>query len=115
MAINFPSTPSDGDTHAGYTYDATNGVWNIDPHQIASRFVASDTAPTNPQNGDAWYNTTTGVSLIYYVDEDSSQWIEFGGSQGVAGPAGPAGPQGDPGPAPDADADQAILASQVFK
>jgi len=27
MAINFPNSPSDGDTHLGFTYNATLGVW----------------------------------------------------------------------------------------
>ena len=27
MATNFPNSPSDGDTHAGFTYNATKGAW----------------------------------------------------------------------------------------
>ena len=29
MAINFPNSPSDGDTHEGYAYNATTGTWEI--------------------------------------------------------------------------------------
>lgn len=29
MAINFPDSPSDGDTHEGYAYNATTGTWEI--------------------------------------------------------------------------------------
>ena len=29
MAINFPDSPSDGDTHEGYAYNTTTGTWEI--------------------------------------------------------------------------------------
>ena len=58
MALNFPITPADGDTYQGYVYDATAGVWNSDPHQIASRFVTSATAPSSPLRGMAGLTLT---------------------------------------------------------
>jgi hypothetical protein len=42
------------------------------------RFFTSDTEPEDPENGDVWFNTSTGVILVYYTDEDSSQWVESG-------------------------------------
>jgi microcystin-dependent protein len=36
----------------------------------------SATAPENPTNGDAWFNTTEGTLFIYYADGDSAQWVE---------------------------------------
>ena len=27
MAVNFPDSPSNGDTHQGFTYNSTKGVW----------------------------------------------------------------------------------------
>ena len=27
MATNFPNSPSNGDTHAGFTYNSTTGAW----------------------------------------------------------------------------------------
>lgn len=74
MALNFPSTPSDGDTFEGYTYDATNEVWNHNPYQIAARFVTSATAPANPSEGDGWFDTNTAKSYIYY----DSVWVQVG-------------------------------------
>ena len=34
------------------------------------------TAPTNPSTGDMWYSTVYGRTFIYYVDVDSSQWVD---------------------------------------
>lgn len=36
----------------------------------------SDTAPTSPANGDAWFNTAEGSLFIYYADGTSGQWVE---------------------------------------
>lgn len=41
-----------------------------------SRTTTSDTAPSNPTNGDNWYNTTDGVTYVYYNDGTSSQWVD---------------------------------------
>jgi hypothetical protein len=57
-------------------------------------YTISDTPPTNPSSGDVWFSSSDGRSYIYYVDEDSSQWIEVGG---IEGPQGPPGQQGVPG------------------
>ena len=54
---------------------------------------SSDTAPSQPEAGDIWFNTSVGAAYIYYVDEDSSQWVGVS----PAGPVGPAGPQGPAG------------------
>ena len=74
MALNFPITPADGDTYQGYVYDATAGVWNSDPHQIASRFVTSATAPSSPSEGDGWFDTNTAKSYVYY----DGVWVQLG-------------------------------------
>jgi len=81
-ALNFPASPSDGDTFDNYIYDGTKAVWRIQPNipDISSKFQVSATAPTNPVNGEVWLNSTDGNTYIYYVDADSSQWIEIGGS-----------------------------------
>ena len=77
-ALNFPLSPEDGDVHGNYVYDATEGVWNANPQQLASRFVTSATQPTSPSNGDGWLDTNTGKTYIYYNDGSSAQWIESG-------------------------------------
>jgi hypothetical protein len=59
--------------------------------------VVATTPPANPVEGQAWYNSTDGLTYIYY----DSSWIEFGNSQagpqgatGATGATGPAGPSG---------------------
>lgn len=78
MALNFPLNPADGDTYENYVYDATEGVWNANPQQLASRFITSATQPSTPSNGDGWLDTNTGKTYIYYNDGSSAQWIESG-------------------------------------
>lgn len=34
------------------------------------------TAPTVPANGSLWFNTEMGRLYMYYVDANTSQWIE---------------------------------------
>lgn len=36
----------------------------------------SDTPPVNPQAGNLWYDSIIGRTFIYYVDQDSSQWVD---------------------------------------
>ena len=44
----------------------------------------STNAPSSPFSGDLWYDSDLGRGFIYYVDDDSSQWVDFspnGGTQ----------------------------------
>ena len=59
--------------------------------EVASRIVLSDSAPTNPKNGDRWFDTTSGKTYLWYEDVDSGQWIDFGAGRGLTGPQGPPG------------------------
>jgi hypothetical protein len=36
----------------------------------------STEAPSNPNEGDLWYSSILGRTFIYYVDDDSSQWVD---------------------------------------
>ena len=46
----------------------------------------SDTAPSNPSEGDLWWRSTDGKGFIYYNDGNSNQWVEFNPSAvGIAG------------------------------
>jgi hypothetical protein len=58
---------------------------------------SSPTPPENPESGDLWFNEVDGSSYIYYVDEDSEQWIEIGGTVGASGSQGPQGNTGATG------------------
>lgn len=48
-----------------------------DVEGLISTFVG-DTAPTgtNIVNGSRWYDNVSGRSFVYYVDEDTAQWVE---------------------------------------
>ena len=54
------------------------------------------------REGDLWFNSDRGDLFVWYVDEDSSQWVSVShagapgpqGDQGEQGPAGPPGPAG---------------------
>lgn len=50
------------------------------------------TPPADPQNGNLWWNTEIGRLLVYYVDGDSSQWVDA--SPSIQGPAGVGVPSG---------------------
>jgi hypothetical protein len=77
-ALDFPSSPSNGDIYNNYVYDATRGVWNVYAQGIAARFTVSSSKPSPATNGDAWFDTTEGTTYVYYDDGDSAQWIETG-------------------------------------
>ena len=47
-----------------------------------------DSAPSNPSDGDLWYDTDDGGLFIYYADGSSNQWVEIVGQAGAAGADG---------------------------
>ena len=91
-----PPGPTGGDGPPGPTGPAgppgSGGGANVE---------TSDTAPSNPSDGDLWWDSINGRLNVYYQDADSSQWVSSNGvgigSTGPAGPPGPAGPAGPPG------------------
>jgi hypothetical protein len=86
-----PADPLNGDTWldsvTGNTYlyyeDYDNPQWiqiggpGITVTRGASLFIQT-TAPSAPVEGDIWYDAAEGFTYLYYVDVDSSQWIQFG-------------------------------------
>jgi hypothetical protein len=75
------TTPTAGQVLA---YNDVDELWeNID---IASSSIAvAETAPTSPEEGDVWYDSTNGKTYIYY----DSYWVEQ--TSALIGPQGPAG------------------------
>jgi len=54
----------------------------------------STTSPSNPIDGDLWFDTTDGTMYVYYDDGTSSQWVGISGATGATGPAGSGGGSG---------------------
>ena len=46
--------------------------------------TTDDTPPSNPSDGDLWWDSVAGVLNVYYQDADSSQWVNASGSHGGA-------------------------------
>ena len=71
-----PSTGSSGELFYNttdskiYTHNGT--AWVASGGGVTN----SATIPSNPSNGDAWFNTNEGTLFIYYSDGTSSQWVE---------------------------------------
>ena len=104
MAINFPDSPSNGDTHTAngvvYTYNSTSTLWDtISSGGGGSSVTVSDTTPTSPSDGDQWFDSTDGSLSVYYNDGSSSQWISTSGAAGAAGTNGTNGTNGSDGSA----------------
>jgi hypothetical protein len=104
MAINFPTSPSNGDTvtegNITYTYNATKGYWVSTESSGGgggSSVTVSDTAPTSPSDGDQWFDSADGSLSVYYNDGSSSQWISTSGPAGVDGTNGTDGTDGSSG------------------
>ena len=104
--INFPDSPSDGDTQdvggITYTYSSSKGYWTAAASSGGgggggASVTTDDNAPSSPSDGDLWYDTDDGGMFVYYADTDSSQWVEVIGSQGATGADGAAGADGGAG------------------
>jgi len=74
MATDFPANPSNGDTHAGFTYNSTTGAWESVPSGIDA-LTDVDTTTAAPStndllkwNGTNWIPTTPTVQGITHQD-----------------------------------------------
>ena len=43
----------------------------------SERISFRSTAPPDPQVGDSWFNSVTGITYHYFDDSDTKQWVEF--------------------------------------
>ena len=76
MALDFPSSPVDGQTFGSYIWSASKGVWQA-REEAAATAIMSPTKPATGNPGDIWINTSTGIAFAYYDDGNTSQWIEL--------------------------------------
>lgn len=77
MALDFPSSPTNGQVYGNYTYDSTKGAWRVTAPSSVNNAIVSPTAPSSPTAGNVWYNSTDGNTYIYYNDGDTSQWVQL--------------------------------------
>ena len=83
VTVGDPIDPS----HAA-TKDYVDSIPQVPgPTGPAGSYIVSDTAPANPENNVAWFDTTTGATFMYH----DGFWIETTGAVGPTGPTGPAG------------------------
>jgi hypothetical protein len=78
----------------------TQGIQGVQGIQgitgVNANVLTSDTAPTSPNAGDLWWDSSVGMMRIYYYDGTSSQWVDVdpGSVQGIQGAQGTQGIQG---------------------
>lgn len=70
----------------GKVYRAVEGMALVNPGvtDVQSGIIPPSTPPVsvgpnppaNPIEGNLWWNSTTGVMYVYYVDTDSAQWVQ---------------------------------------
>lgn len=88
-AINFPDSPT---VNQEFTVGDVKWIWTGVSWNVVAKtsdpFIVSETAPESPDQGDQWYDSTTGATFVYY----DGYWVELNNS--LPGPQGPAGPQG---------------------
>ena len=53
MATNFPNSPSNGDTHAGFTYNSTTGAWDSSAISGATGTTVYSTTSDLPTSGNS--------------------------------------------------------------
>lgn len=79
MALNFPSNPTVGQVYTvngeSWTWDGSRWVATAASEATYSPVFIGTFAPSDPLPGDLWWDNSTGSMYIYYVDEDSSQWV----------------------------------------
>ncbi len=87
--ITFDAAPTSGDIISFRTFDL----------QQSTSATVSDSAPTNPRNGDFWFDSSSAKLYMRYEDGSSNQWVSLSvsgtdGSDGADGAAGAAGADG---------------------
>lgn len=98
-ALNFPNSPTNGDTYEGYTYNATKGVWEINVVTPGiGGLVGVDI--TLPEEGDAlvydgtnWVNDSIATTLEDLSDTvittpSAGDVLQYDGSDWVSAPSG---------------------------
>jgi len=80
--VNSNSETLDADNGQGkiLSWDQTVNAFvptDLPQQQTASaQAIVSDNSPSNPSQGDLWWNSADGKLKIYYDDGQSAQWVD---------------------------------------
>ena len=79
--LDFPNTPVEGqiyvaDNGVSYQYRGLKWTTQLRASYANTGSNPGETPPTNPTAGTFWWNSTSGQLYTYYVDANSSQWIQ---------------------------------------
>jgi len=81
MAINFPSSPTDGQIYVyngrTWVYRSANTAWAAQA-TLTPAYYSSTSAPSGVKEGDEWYDESTGIFYRYVYDGNTFQWVEVG-------------------------------------
>jgi len=86
--LQFQDVPTPGDIETqpnGVTYIYDGVKWSSAGSGGGGASVSTGpNPPATSYDGDLWFDTTTGIMYVYYLDSDSSQWVDVrpGGSGG---------------------------------
>ena len=73
MAINFPDSPSNGDTHTAggktFTYDSTVGAWSVSSAPGAVTFLDLTDTPSAFGTAGQTVQVNTGATALEFVDQ----------------------------------------------
>jgi hypothetical protein len=92
------NTPADGSDPRTFPaiWNATAATLEANVGTGGGSITVSDTAPTDPApaNGDLWWKSDDGKLFVYYVDGDSSQWVDAAGPSVAVQSSAPTGYEG---------------------
>lgn len=94
VALNFPTSPTDGQKYNGYIWDAAITAWTRESQDALQPVETSATAPVSAVDGQMWWNTTDGQLYVYYDDGSSSQWVAASGGAVSISNTAPSGHNG---------------------
>lgn len=84
--LSLSDTPTSFNGHNGeyLRVNSVTGKIEFAPINISvqpARITFSAFPPSNPMQGDGWWDTDDGAFYLYYLDDDTGQWVESGSSE----------------------------------
>jgi hypothetical protein len=64
-------------------YESATQLWKN--KQATGGVTVGATAPSSPNSGDAWFDSNDGTLYVWYVDTDTSQWVQVQANSALEG------------------------------